>query len=244
MYKEQILEYLRPYSRNDENLERMADLVAQKMTAKPCQPDPNIAGQALDMSSWSNNTMRNRYASLLTASMTPEKRAQVHPAFISVASQMDALDYALLLHLSNQVVMSVADCYICRTRREGGFGNKQTEVPESALKLVQRMTEFLPEDGDYSRVQASIDNLLRQQLIVINMKSQREPLEDVRGESYENIYMLFEPVITETKEKFQERFPEYANGQLRLRTGVLTLTAFGRRFVRSCMDEQPIGAGE
>ena len=97
------------------------------------------------------------------------------------------------------------------------------------------MTDFLPADGDYARVQAAIDNLIRLQLIEVHMRSEREELTQIQNDIYETIYLLFEQVINQTVDEFRERFPKYHGGQIRLSTGNIMLTVLGGRFIRVCL---------
>lgn len=235
MFEEKIAEYLKPCSPNDDVLEELSFRVGLRMKQEPCQPAPSIVGPVLQQCVWADEFMLDRYANLLASSMTPERCELIHPAFIPVVSQMDQLDGSFLRTLWEQVTMGVANCYLCKTKKDSAFGTRQVEIKSTAVKMIQRMTLFLPEDGDYARVQASIDNLLRLQLIEVHMRSEREELSEIESDVYENIYLMFEQVIQKTVEEFRERFPKYQGGQVRLSTGNIVLTAFGRRFVRTCL---------
>lgn len=235
MFEEQVTNYLEPCSPNGDVLEELSFRVAQRIQREPCAPRPSIAGPALQQCVWADEYMLNRYASLLATCMDPEHQRLVHPAFVSMIAQMDDLDCAFLRKLSERVTMGVATCYLCRTKKEGSFTTRQVEIKSSAVKVIQRMTEFLPDDGDYARVQAAIDNLIRLQLIEVHMRSEREQLSEIQGDTYENIYLLFEQVIEKTVQEFCERFPKYQCGQVCLSTGNIVLSAFGMRFVRACL---------
>lgn len=235
LFEQQITEYLKPYSPNEGVLKTMSALVAERMTEEPCMPIPSIAGPVLIHCIWADEETCSGYACLLAASMSPEKRGLVHPAFASIVGQLDSLDLAFLHTLCERVTMGVANCYLCKTKKEGGFASRQVEIKSSAVKVISRMTEFLPEDGDYARVQATIDNLIRLQLIEIHMRSEREELAQIQSDVYENIYMLFEQVINKTVDEFRERFPKYHGGQIRLSTGNIMLTTLGTRFIRVCL---------
>lgn len=235
MFDELVAEYLKPFSPNDDILEDLSFRVAQRLTQKPCPPERSIAGPAFQQCVWADEFMLERYASLLASCMDPERQRLVHPAFVAAAGEMDSLDSAFLRTLNERVTMGIATCYLCKTKKESGFTARQVEIKSTAVKMIQRMTEFLPEDGDYARVQAAIDNLLRLQFIEIHMRSEREELSEIESDVYENIYMLFEQVINKTVEEFRQRFPKYQGGHVRLSTGNIVLSAFGSRFVRACL---------
>ncbi len=235
MFEEKIAEYLKPCSPNQEVLEDLTARVGRRMTQEPYQPEYSIAGPAMQQCIWADEWMLERYANLLASSMDAERRRQVHPSFVSVVGQMDQLDGAFLRELCKQVTMGVANCYLCKTKKDGTFGSRQVEIKSTAIKMIQRMTLFLPDDGDYARVQAAIDNLIRLQLIEVHMSSERLSLTEIEGDVYENIYLMFEPVIQKTVEEFRERFPKYQGGEVRMSTGNIVLTAFGGRFVRTCL---------
>lgn len=235
MFEQQIIEYLRPYSPNDGVLQTISALVAQHITEEPYQPPSNIAGSVLHRCIWADEVTCSGYAKLLAASMTKETRDLVHPAFVSIVGQLDSLDLEFLRTLRDRVTMGIANCYLCKTKKEGGFASRQVEIKSSVVKVISRMTDFLPADGDYARVQAAIDNLIRLQLIEVHMRSEREELTQIQNDIYETIYLLFEQVINQTVDEFRERFPKYHGGQIRLSTGNIMLTVLGGRFIRVCL---------
>lgn len=236
MFEQQVTEYLKPYSHDEDVLETMSALVAERITQEPCRPVPSIVAHVLMDCTWADEITCIGYANLLAANMNPQKCGFVHPAFVAIVGQLDSLDLAFLRTLRDRVTMGVANCYLCKTKKESGFSCRQVEIRSSAVKVISRMTEFLPEDGDYARVQAAIDNLIRLQLIEVHMRSEREELAQIQSDVYENIYMLFEQVINNTVDEFRERFPKYHGGQIRLSTGNIIMTALGSRFIRVCLE--------
>lgn len=235
LFEQQIMDYLKPYSQNEDILQKMSMLVADRMSEEPCMPTSCIAGPVLMHCAWADDKTCSGYANLLAASMSPRKRDLVHPAFVEIASQLDSLDLAFLRKLHDRVTLGVVNCYLCKTKKEGMFVSCPVEIKSSAIKVISRMTDFLPPDGDYARVQATIDNLIRLQLIEVHMRSEREELTQIQNEVYENIYLMFEQVINQTVDEFRERFPKYHGGEIRLRTGNIMLTALGGRFIRVCL---------
>ncbi len=235
MFEQQITAYLQSYSPNPAALERLRDRIAARLRAEPCPPPANVAGQALDAARWADDAACEKYAALLAASMNTEQRRIVHPAFASMIVQMDDTETSFLHMLQQRGRIPTADCYLCRMRREGNFTARLVECDNSAVKLIGRMTDFLPEDGDYARVQAAIDNLLRLQLIELHMHAERVTLQDVQEDAFETLYLLFEQVIEQTVQDVQTHIPSYQEGQLRLHPGNIALTELGSRFVQTCL---------
>ncbi|HBI64846.1 MAG TPA: hypothetical protein DDX51_07005 [Clostridiales bacterium] len=236
MFEQQIAEYLTPHCSDTELVHEMAVRTQKKVTRRPNAPDPTVAAAALHLCAWVDDTAREHYAGLLACAMDARRREFIHPAFLPMIGQMDSLDWEFLSRLAACVTMPVVDCYLCKTKREGGFLGRQVEIKSSAIKILSRMTDFLPDDGDYARVQAAMDNLLRLQIIEVHMRSGREGLADIRSDNaYEEIYLRYEHVIGQAVGEFRGRFPKYHGGQLRFRTGNLMLTPFGGRFTRVCL---------
>ncbi|MDD6611825.1 MAG: Abi-alpha family protein [Clostridiales bacterium] len=232
MFEQQITAYLQPYGMEPAVQEEIADAVGRRLTQQPCQPAPALAGNILLQYGWAGEQQKARYIALLAAAM--QEDSTVHPAFPFLVSQMDATDLSLLDTIGKQGRMPVLDCYLSRMKKSGGFAGKPCEDVVTSVELVTRMTEFLPEDGDYERVQAAMDNLLRLGLVDIRMYAERQALEDMQDNRYEDIYLLFQPVVDETVKQFCDRFPQYRERSVRLHAGNLTLTALGSRFLRVC----------
>ena len=96
------------------------------------------------------------------------------------------------------------------------------------------MTLVMPQDGDYERVQAALDNLQRLHLVTIQMQEESRDPAEVANNLYEDIYLLFEQVIQQTKEQVIQRNPRYQERKIRLYVGEIVLTALGSRFLRVC----------
>ncbi|MDO5784459.1 MAG: Abi-alpha family protein [Eubacteriales bacterium] len=235
MFEQQLTAYLQSYSPNTAALEKLTGRIAARLEGEPCLPPANIAGQALDAARWADDAACEKYAALLAASMDPERQKTVHPAFPSIISQIDSIEDAFLCQLQKRQAIPAADCYLCRMRKGGNFASRPVESGTGAVKLIARMTDFLPEDGDYARVQAAIDNLLRLQLIELRMHAERISLEEIQEDAFETLYMLFEQVIAQTAQDIREHVSGYQDAQLRLHPGSIVLTEFGRRFVQTCL---------
>ena len=235
MYEQQITALLRPYHAATAALDKLTGRIAARLKQEPCPPPANIAGQVLDAVRWADDAACEKYAALLAASMDPERRQIVHPAFSAIIGQLDEAEDMLLHQLQQRRAMPTADCYLCRMRKEGNFTSRLVEAHDSAIKLIGRMTDCLPADGDYARVQAAIDNLLRLQLIELPMREGRMALEQIQDDAIETLYMLFEQVIAQAAADMRTHMPAYREGQIRLCTGRIMFTEFGKRFVQACL---------
>lgn len=96
------------------------------------------------------------------------------------------------------------------------------------------MTLFMPQDGDYEQVQAALDNLQRLHLISIRMQPESKAPAEVANNPYEDIYLLFEQVIENTREQIVQKNPKCKERSIRLYPGEIVLTALGSRFLRVC----------
>lgn len=234
MFEEQIAAYLKSYCTEQAVLKEISAKIGRRLTDQPCKPAANIAAHVMLQYSWAEEAQKEQYAALLAASMHVGNRTQVHPAFVSIISQMDNTDMALLDVIWKQRSMPVEDCYFSHMKKGGGFSGKPEEDIISSIQLIARMTKFLPPDGDYERIQAAIDNLIRLQLVEIHMNAERQSLEQIQDNQYEDIYMLFQQVIDETVKQFCDQYPQYKERKIRLHTGNIILTALGTRFLRVC----------
>ena len=158
----------------------------------------------------------------------------VHPAFVSMVGQMDDMDMLLLRNIREQQAMPIADCYLSRMKKGLGLAGKMVEDTASAIPIVLHMTAFLSTDGDYERVQAAMDNLLRLRLIDIRMREERRALEEIQDDAYEDIYMLFEPAVAQAVQQLCSSRPEYREWSIRMQEGNIVLTALGSRFLQVC----------
>lgn len=232
VFEQKIIEYLKPYGMESSAQEELAAAIGSRLTQPPCQPNTMVAGNLLLQYRWAGKPQQQRYVALLTAAM--QNNSNVHPAFPFFISQMDETDFMLLDAIGRKGSMAVLDCYLSRMKKSGGFAGKSCEDVATSVELVTRMTQFLPTDGDYERVQMSMDNLFRMRLIDIRMYAERQALEDVQDNQYEDIYMIFQPVIDETVKRICDRFPQYRDRSVRLHAGNLILTALGSRFLQIC----------
>ena len=180
---------------------------------------------------WAQKAHKTSVESLITAAKQGE---HVHPAFASMAVQLDDIDRILLDQLREQQHIAILDCCLSRMTRDKTFAGRKEAERSTEILLISHMTLLMPRDGDYEQVQAALDNLQRLHLITISMQTESRAPADVANNLYEDIYLLFEQVIQQTKEQVVQRNPRYRERSVRLYTGEIVLTAWGSRFLRVC----------
>ncbi len=92
----------------EESLRSTAEAIKEKVKKIPedhlVEPEPYVAIPAIQQISYCQNSeeLRDLYANFLTASMTVDKKWQVHPSFVDIIKQLtpDEAKYLKALHLS------------------------------------------------------------------------------------------------------------------------------------------------
>lgn len=180
---------------------------------------------------WAQEAHRASVKSLMTAAQQGEP---VHPAFAAMALELDEIDRALLDQLREQRHIPILDCCLSRMTRDKTFAGRKEAERGTEIPLISHMTLFMPQDGDYEQVQASLDNLQQLHLISIPMQTESKAPADVANNPYEDIYLLFEQVIENTREQIVQKNPKCKERSVRLYPGEIVLTALGSRFLRVC----------
>ncbi len=180
---------------------------------------------------WAQEAHRASIKSLMTAAQQGES---VHPAFAAMAVQLDEIDRVLLDQLREQRHIAILDCCLSRMTRDKTFAGRKEAERGTEIPLISHMTLFMPQDGDYEQVQAALDNLQRLHLISIRMQSESKAPAEVANNLYEDIYLLFEQVIENTREQIVQKNPKCKERSVRLYPGEIVLTALGSRFLRVC----------
>lgn len=180
---------------------------------------------------WAQEAHRASVKSLMTAAQQGE---HVHPAFAAMALELDDIDRALLDQLREQQHIAILDCCLSRMTRDKTFAGRKEAERGTEIPLISHMTLFMPRDGDYEQVQAALDNLQRLHLISIRMQPESKAPAEVANNLYEDIYLLFEQVIENTREQIVQKNPKCKERSVRLYPGEIVLTALGSRFLRVC----------
>ncbi len=180
---------------------------------------------------WAQEAHKASVKSLMTAAQQGEP---VHPAFAAMAVQLDEIDRVLLDQLREQRHIAILDCCLSRMTRDKTFAGRKEAERGTEIPLISHMTLFMPQDGDYEQVQAALDNLQRLHLISIRMQTESKAPADVANNPYEDIYLLFEQVIENTREQIVQKNPKCKERSVRLYPGEIVLTALGSRFLRVC----------
>lgn len=179
---------------------------------------------------WAQEAHQASLNSLIEAARSGE---QVHPAFASMAVELDEIDRVLLDQLREQRI-AVLDCCLSRMTRDKTFAGRKEAEHGTEIPLVSHMTMIMPQDGDYEHVQAALDNLQRMNLIAVRMQTESKAPADVANNIYEDIYLLFEQVVERTRQQIVQQHPQYKERSVRLYAGEIVLTALGSRFLRVC----------
>ena len=103
---------------------------------------------------WAQEAHQASLNSLIEAARSGE---QVHPAFASMAVELDEIDRVLLDQLREQRI-AVLDCCLSRMTRDKTFAGRKEAEHGTEIPLVSHMTMIMPQDGDYEHVQAALDN--------------------------------------------------------------------------------------
>lgn len=180
---------------------------------------------------WAQEAHKASVQSLMTAAQQGEP---VHPAFAAMAVQLDEIDRVLLDQLREQRHIAILDCCLSRMTRDKTFAGRKEAERGTEIPLISHMTLFMPRDGDYEQVQAALDNLQRLHLISIRMQTESKAPAEVANNLYEDIYLLFEQVIENTREQIVQKNPKCKERSIRLYPGEIVLTALGSRFLRVC----------
>jgi len=180
---------------------------------------------------WAQEAHKASVQSLMTAAQQGEP---VHPAFAAMAVQLDEIDRVLLDQLREQRHIAILDCCLSRMTRDKTFAGRKEAERGTEIPLISHMTLFMPRDGDYEQVQAALDNLQRLHLISIRMQTESKAPAEVANNLYEDIYLLFEQVIEDTREQIVQKNPKCKERSVRLYPGEIVLTALGSRFLRVC----------
>jgi hypothetical protein len=180
---------------------------------------------------WAQEAHKASVKSLMTAAQQGEP---VHPAFAAMAVQLDEIDRVLLDQLREQRHIAILDCCLSRMTRDKTFAGRKEAERGTEIPLISHMTLFMPRDGDYEQVQAALDNLQRLHLISIRMQTESKAPAEVANNLYEDIYLLFEQVIENTREQIVQKNSKCKERSIRLYPGEIVLTALGSRFLRVC----------
>ena len=130
---------------------------------------------------WAQEAHQASLNSLIEAARSGE---QVHPAFASMAVELDEIDRVLLDQLREQRI-AVLDCCLSRMTRDKTFAGRKEAEHGTEIPLVSHMTMIMPQDGDYEHVQAALDNLQRMNLIAVRMQTESKAPADVANNIYE-----------------------------------------------------------
>ena len=165
------------------------------------------------------------YANLLANSMIPESQKSVHPAFVSIISQLSPFDASLFKDLfhSEQEAIPYATLQVekCPISQSTALNNECIYFNNYILDTSL--------SGPDDKVTPSIDNLSRLGVINIRPDITLSPLGKYKF--VENSYFFNS---AEVKSYLSSSDPNFHN-ELRVRYGSINLTKFGTTFYDVCV---------
>ena len=202
----------------DETKKLLAEKLKNVSQEEIVSPKPYVAVPALQAISYSmdNEEIRNMYANLLASSMTEKVKKDVHPAFVEIIKQLSPDEARILKYLSAQNMPQPMIALLLEKVGERGW----TEVIKHFTILYRTVPNL--EYSDYNKVSILLDNLSRQNLIVIhetNFISNPNRYDELENDSIIQHYMK-QPVPNH-KWKTIKMYYE--------------LTAFGKSFCSVCI---------
>ena len=172
---------------------------------------------------------------LLTSASNPKRADRIHPAFSSMIPQLSEEDCEILRDLAARPI-AVLDCLAgLVTTQKSGLFTRESVTTERVEPLIPLLTARTPKNGDLLTLQVCLENLLRLGLAETQMNSDLREPSQVNDDEAETIFLMYEDMIRQTMESFQNSRPVRRDAVCYLRTGRLVLSGMGRRFVRYCI---------
>lgn len=172
---------------------------------------------------------------LLASASNPKRADRIHPAFLSMIPQLSEEDCEILRDLAACPIV-VLDCLAgLVTTQKSGLFTRESVTTERVEPLIPLLTARTPKNGDLLTLQVCLQNLLRLGLAEMQMNPDLQEPSQVNDDELETIFLMYEELIRQTMESFQNSYPVRRDAVCYLRTGRLVLSSMGRRFVRYCI---------
>lgn len=213
---------LRQWIANREyNLAETEKLLAKKLEHvsedKIVTPEPYTAVPAIQALSYSMNSeeLRNLYANLLAKAMNSDTKDMVHPAYVSIITQMTPLDAQVLQFLLNQPDQDMPLIDLVASRKLQGniisYVPLQTNITSISFSTVEAIS-------------LSLDNLSRNNLIHISDQENTDGYNSILvSEHYKKLYKKHERNLPKI-------YPD-----LSIMKKNCTLSALGKSFCDICV---------
>lgn len=186
---------------------------------KRVEPPLNIVGPALEASRFyiDDDYLRSMFANLIASSMNLDSADIVHPAFVEIIKQLKPLDAQIFLILCSNSDLAVARIV-----------NRKISLENNTLEnnYTMLVNNFFPLDlvneKNYMKIEASIDNLQRLNLISINYTNPFTEKNCYNAIINHPLYKYFD---AKTQKKSKTSYIE----------GAWDITAFGADFAKVCL---------
>lgn len=191
-------------------------------------PEPYIAVPAMEAITYcmDNELLRSLYANLLTNAINKECKDSIHPAFVSIISQLaplDALVMSSLFSIDKQCI-PVSRLYIQKVPNLHLTGQRFEQIHFSDYILDTPLHES-------NTLDPSIDNLTRLGLISMDFNFTLSP---------NSLYDYVKQSIFYNSDTVQDKLKETVQNavlKLCIETGKLSLTEFGLSFFKICITD-------
>jgi len=211
----------------EEFSENLIEKTSHISDEKLIEPDPSIAGQALQGLAFNheNNELKDMYLNLLSASIEDSRANSVHPAFVDVLRQITPFEAQIIGQLFDSPVTPIARVILVDEDFES------TRETEHIISIKQHLLNITDSDtGEFcedSRIELMIDNYVRLGLITVNYE--KSIIDDA-----EYHWAYTHPLFLAVNKKKNKGKITSTDGehtfQVALQYGIINLTVFGKLF--------------
>ena len=202
-------------AKQENNVARTKKLLEQNLENvdpdKIVPPEPYVAVPAIQAISYSANSeeLRKMYANLLAKSIYADTKNSVHPAFVEIIKNLSPVDCHVFEYIMQTGQIG------CYEMRVGSVGKSTYHVSHPYITEMDFSTHDI--------IAASIDNLLRNKLIVHL---------DFHYENDAHYACIRETDTFKSIEDYYSSFP--GNNELRPHKMCIKSTSFGKMFYKVC----------
>ena len=206
------------YYKLDETKKILAEKLKNVPPNEVVSPKPHIAIPVLQAISYSmdNEEIRNMYANLLASSMQEKVKQDVHPAFVEIIKQLSPDEARILKFLNSTKESQPMIALQLEKERGGGWYDLINH-----FTILYRIVPDI-EYKDYRKVSILLDNLSRQNLIVIHENNHL-----IDSNKYDALEK--DPIIVNY---MSQTVP---NLKWKIARKIFELTSFGMSFCRICI---------
>ena len=207
------------YYKLDETKKILAEKLKNVSPNEIVPPESHIAVPALQAISYSmdNEEIRNMYANLLASSMQEKVKKDVHPAFVEIIKQLSPDEARILKYLyTEKESQPIIDLRLAKL-----YSHSWSTYIKNFTILYRTVPDL--EIKDYKKVSVLLDNLSRQNLIVIHENS-------FLADTKKYDALEHDPII---QNQMSQAAPQ--DRKWSIEKMYFGLTAFGMSFCRICI---------